>query len=78
VSKYRPHSLEEVDVELEEAIERLRDKVRHIRHGRVIVTVERFRAETVGYRVGVDPMTEDDMERLMREPPQGDSRGRRR
>ena len=69
MSGRRPKSLEEVDVELEEAIERLRDRVRHVSHGRGIVVVERFRDETMGYRLEVDPMTEAEVQWLMQAKP---------
>lgn len=65
----KPKSFEEIDLELEEAIERLRDRVRRLTRGRVIAVVERVGAVTVCYRVDVDPMTEGDVERLMQEKP---------
>lgn len=61
--------LDEVDVELEEAVKRLRDRVGKMADGRVIVVVERKRRVTIGHSVQVDGMLTEEIERVMTEKP---------
>ena len=65
----KPHTLDEVDVELEQAIEAFRTCCQRVDHGRVHLVVERDRALTIGHRVDRDPLTTDDLERVMCERP---------
>jgi NCAIR mutase (PurE)-related protein len=62
-------SFDEVDVELEEAVKRLRDRVGKMADGRVIVVVERKRRVTIGHSVQVDGMLTEEIERVMTEKP---------
>lgn len=64
-------SLDEVDVELEEAIGRLRERTRRLKRGRITLEVHRFNGVTVEYRIREDCMTEQEIERVMQEPPKG-------
>ena len=68
-AKHKPRSLDEVDVELETAIERIRDRVARTERGRVIAVIEREDRVTVAHRVQVDGLTEGDIERTMQERP---------
>lgn len=65
--KYR--SLDEVDVELEEALRSLRSRVERTAKGRVTLTIERLGGMTVDYHVASDGMTSREVERVMREVP---------
>jgi hypothetical protein len=58
-----------IDVELERAKEALEKAANRVSHGRVTVTVERYDRATIGHRLEVDPLTEDDLARIMQEPP---------
>lgn len=59
----------EVDAELEEAIERLRERAKRLKRGRITLEVHRFNGVTVEYRIREDCMTEQEIERVMQEPP---------
>lgn len=65
----RPQTLDDVDVDLEEAIEAFRLCCDRVEHGRVHLTVERHKWLTIGHRVGRDPMTTQDLERVMTDRP---------
>lgn len=73
--KRRAKSFDEVDVELEEALDRIRDRVERTEHGRVIAVIERQERVTTGHRVHVDGMLTRDMELIMAEKPR---KGRKR
>lgn len=62
-------SFDEVDVELEEAVKRLRDRVGKTSDGRVIVVVERKRRVTIGHSIHLDGMLTEEIERVMTEKP---------
>ena len=61
----RPRTLEEVDVELEQAIEAFRTCCNRVEHGRVHLVVERHRSVTVDHHVSRDLETTEDLERVM-------------
>ena len=63
--KSRPRALEEVDLELEEAIEQFRRACKRIRHGQVGVKVTKIGNLVVEKHVELDDMTPADVERLM-------------
>lgn len=65
--KYR--DLDEVDVELEEALDAIRTRARRLSRGRVIAVIERQDRVTVAHRVEVDQLTDGDLERVMTEKP---------
>lgn len=64
-----PRSLDDVDAELEEAIQRFRSRIEHVAKGRVTLTVERLGRLTVDYHVDSDPMTTREVARVMQEVP---------
>lgn len=66
---HRPRSLDEVDVELEEALAAIRTRAQRLPRGRVIAVIERQDRVTVGHRVEVDQLTEADVEQVMTERP---------
>jgi GAF domain-containing protein len=67
--KPRPLNLTEVDVDLELAIQDLRGYCSRLPHGRVILAVTRHERVTIAHDLAVDPLTADEIERLMREKP---------
>lgn len=66
----RPPDPYQVDVQLEEAFEETRRRVRRVPTGRVFLELHRLLGVTVEHRVDEDRITEQELERLMREPPQ--------
>lgn len=59
----------EIDVDLELAIDRFRNACRKTAHGRVRLEVERFDGLTTGADLEWEPMTMRDVERVMQERP---------
>lgn len=68
---YKPIALEEVDVELEEAIDALRYYCQSQPHGRVFLEVERRHNVSFAYHLSRDAMTREDVLGVMREVPKG-------
>ncbi|MBN1319623.1 MAG: hypothetical protein JXA87_02175 [Thermoleophilia bacterium] len=60
-----------IDVELERAKQALEKAASRVSHGRITVTVERYDRATIGHRLEVDQLTEDDLVRIMTEKPRG-------
>lgn len=68
---HKIRSLDDVDIELEQALDAIRARVQRLARGRVIAVIERQDRVTVAHRVDVDQLTTRDVERLMTEPPRG-------
>jgi len=68
-AKPRPKTLDEVDVDLEQAIEAFRTCCDHVDHGRVHLVVERHGNLTIAHRVDRDDTITEDIERVMTERP---------
>lgn len=66
----KPRDLFAVDVGLEEAFDEVRRRARRIPTGRIFVELHRLYGVTVEHRVDEDRQTEQDIERIMQEPPQ--------
>lgn len=71
---YRPRTLDEVDVGLEDAIDALRSYCRHVPHGRVFLEVERHRDVTFAHHLDRDALTRADVLGVMREMPHREGR----
>ncbi len=63
--KSRPRTIEEVDLELEEAIEQFRRACKRVRHGQGVVRVTKHQDLVIEKHVALDDMTPIDIERLM-------------
>ena len=72
----RYRSLDAVDVELEEAVEGLRQYVSRCATGRVHLVVERLDRVTIAHALEADRLTTADIERVMKEPPRRVREGR--
>ena len=67
--KCKPRTLDDVDLELETCIERIRDRVERTERGRVIAVIERKERITIGHTVGVDALLGEDWVCVMTEKP---------
>jgi hypothetical protein len=70
-----PHTLDDVDLELEEAIDAFRRLCARVTDGRVNVEVERFHGVVVDHHVGSSRERTVEIERVMRERPHKDKTG---
>lgn len=61
----RPRTIDEVDLDLEDAIEAFRRAYKLVAHGQVGVRVVKHQGTAVGHSVSVDPMTPDDVLAVM-------------
>jgi hypothetical protein len=59
----------DLDLELEEGIGRLREYRRRLSHGRLHLVLDVHQDETIAHELYADPLTTDDLARLMQERP---------
>ncbi|GAB4244925.1 MAG: hypothetical protein Kow00122_01490 [Thermoleophilia bacterium] len=65
------------DVDLRQALGDFRAALKRTVHRRVAITAEVIDGRVIGHAIEVSPLTEADLERIMRERPQPAGRGRR-
>jgi hypothetical protein len=67
--QYKPRTLDEVDIDFENAVDELRRRKARFPYGRIHLVIEQIAGLTTYHHVEGEPHTTEDIERVMRGKP---------